>query len=485
MAILTDVQLLKSRRTKIVATLGPASADKDVVAELIEAGVDVFRLNMSHGSHEDHARSLRRVRELAEDVKRPIGVLADLGGPKIRVGKFPPGGIALVAGETVTITTRDVPGEPGLIPSRYTGIAKDVHPGARVLLADGVMELRVESIEGSEIQCTVVQGGQLIDRKGINLPDVEVSAPSLTDKDRADASFILDQGVDFLALSFVRRRSDMEQLRTLMSAHRRQAALVAKIERPEALDDINGILEASDAIMVARGDLGVELPPEQVPSIQQQLLDRARQYNRPVIVATQMLESMVTHSRPTRAEVTDVSHSVAAGADAVMLSAETAIGAYPVGAVEMMDRIARQAEAHLWRQEALGSLSTMEEMSTDPLDFGIAVARSTSLLSRDLNVRAVVVLSESGRSAGTMSAARPAAPIVAISSNAETSRRLALHWGTFPVEVRPEALEDRNELARRTVQNLDIAKPGDFVLLVQGFHADPERNTPSITLLRI
>ena len=484
MAILTNIALLKMRRTKIVATLGPASDTTEKIERLVAAGVDMFRLNMSHGSHEQHAANLARVRQAANDAKRPIAVLADLCGPKIRVGKFPDGGIDLVPGAEVVVTTRRVAGEPGLIPSQYTALAEDVHPGARVLLADGVMELRVESVTGTEVTCRVVQGGRLTDRKGINLPDVEVSAPSLTEKDRADASFILDQGVDFLALSFVRRREDMDQLRTLMSAYQRQAALVAKIERPEALSDIDGILDASDAIMIARGDLGVELPPEQVPAIQQQLLDRARQRNNPVIVATQMLESMVSNSRPTRAEVTDVSHSVAVGTDAVMLSAETAAGKYPVEAVEMMDRIARQAEAHLWRQEAFGSL-TLSGDDTPPIAFGTAVARSTALLSRDLKVRAVVVMSESGMSAGTMSSARPAAPIIAISSNASTCRRMALSWGAIPVQVQQEDLEDRTELSRNIVSDIGLAEPGSYILLVQGFHAETERNTPSITLLAV
>ena len=257
MAILTNIALLKKRRTKIVATLGPATNTSEKIDQLVAAGVDVFRLNMSHGSHEDHAANLARVRQAAQDAKRPIAVLADLCGPKIRVGKFPDGGIDLVPGEEVVVTTREVAGESGLIPSQYAALAEDVHPGARVLLADGVMELRVESVSGTEVICSVIQGGRLTDRKGINLPDVEVSAPSLTDKDRSDASFILNQDVDFLALSFVRRREDMDQLRTLMSAHQRQAALVAKIERPEALSYIDGILAASAAIMVARGDLGV------------------------------------------------------------------------------------------------------------------------------------------------------------------------------------------------------------------------------------
>ena len=309
-----------------------------------------------------------------------------------------------------------------------------------------------------------------------------MSAPALTEKDRSDAIFVLSLGVDYLALSFVRERADVDELRTLVNAQAHKAAIIAKIERPEALNNIDAILDASDVIMVARGDLGVELPPEQVPAIQQQLLDRARLRNRPVIVATQMLESMVDNPRPTRAEVTDVSHSVVSGADAVMLSAETAAGAFPVEAVGMMDRVARQAEAHLWRQEAFGSLKRdMDHASFN--SFGDAVARAMSTLSRELRVRAVVVFSESGMSATTMSAARPAAPIIAVSSNISTCRRLALSWGVAPVEVAPENLDDRPQLARRLARDMGLAQAGDHILIVQGFHADIDRSAPTITLL--
>ncbi|MBT6274362.1 MAG: pyruvate kinase [Chromatiales bacterium] len=483
MAILTDVQLLKQRRTKIVATVGPASSSPARVEALIQSGVDVFRLNMSHGTHQDHATNLARIRQCAEKARRPIAVLGDLCGPKIRVGEFTGGGIDIAPGDVVVVTTRQVPGEVGLIPCQYKGLTGDVEPGSRILIADGLMELRVETINGSEVQCTVIQGGHVTNRKGINLPNVAVSAASLTDKDKEDAAFILGEGVDFLALSFVRRRSDLEELRDLMDTLGRSAALVAKIERPEALEGIDGILDVADAIMVARGDLGVELPPEQVPALQQQLLDRARQRNRPVIVATQMLESMVTHPRPTRAEVTDVSHSVAMGADALMLSAESATGDYPIEAVEMMDRIARQAEAHLWRQEAFGTL--IMEPTGETIAFGDAVARATSLLSRDLKVRAVIVFSESGMSAITTSAARPAAPIIAISSDAATCRKLALNWGALPVEVNAEDLGDKPSLARDVAVQMGIAASGDYVLAVQGFHQDLRRSKPSIMLLAI
>jgi len=484
MTITTDVQLLRNRRTRIVSTLGPASGDADTIARLIAAGVNVFRLNCSHGDHDGHRAVFERVRAAAQAAGRHVGILADLAGPKIRVGAFAGGAVELVDGEAVTVTTRDVEGGPGLIPSQYEALAHDVVPGNRILLADGVMELRVESVEITEIRCTVVQGGTLGNRKGINLPGVAVSAPCLTDKDRADARFMLDLGVDFLGLSFARRASDVAQLQALVAESGHRAGVVAKIERPEALADADGIIEASDAIMVARGDLGVELPPEQVPIAQHQLIDRARRRGRPVIVATQMLESMIDNPRPTRAEVADVSGAVLAGADAVMLSGETASGAFPVQAVAMMDRIARQTEGYLWQQGAF-DMTVHLDPGEPPIPFGDAVARSTAQLSRDLRVRAIVVISDSGMSAATVCAARPAAPVVAISAVAATCRRMSLMWGAIPRLVTPSDLDDAPALARRTARELELAAPGDDILMVRGFNADPVLNTPSITLLGV
>ena len=484
MAIDTEVKLLALRRTKIVATLGPASDDVDTIARLIQAGVNVFRLNMSHGEHAAHRATFERVRRLAEQAGRYIAILADLSGPKIRVGRFEDGSIVLELGDKVTVTTRDVRGRAGLIPSQYEALADDLSPGDRILLADGVMELQVDAIEGSEIACTVTQGGVLEDRKGINLPRVDVSAPCLTDKDKDDARFLLDLGVDYLGLSFVRRASDVGELRAIIDASSTDAAIVAKIERPEALEDADAIVETADAIMVARGDLGVELPPEQVPIAQRHLVDAARARNKPVIVATQMLESMIEHARPTRAEVSDVSHTVLSGADAIMLSGETATGAHPVLAVEMMNRIARQAEAYLWDQGAFGGFDLVDH-GEPPIPFGDAVARATALLSRDLRVRGILAISHSGMSAATMSSARPAAPVVSISSSAASCRRMSLMWGVVPHLVESEDLSDAVATARSLSQSLGLAASGEFVLLVRGFHADPVKNTPSITLLRV
>jgi pyruvate kinase len=475
---------LKYRRTKIVATLGPSSSSDEVVRSLIEAGVNVFRLNMSHGDHKGHAANYDRVRRISQELDEPTAILADLCGPKIRVGIFPAGGIELEDGTEVTVTVREVDGEPGLIPSQYPGLADDVKPGQRIFLADGVMALQVISIDGPDVLCRVIAGGRLTDRKGINLPDSAVGAPCLTEKDRDDARFALDLGVEFLALSFVRQASDILELRQLIEDRGAYVHIVAKIERPEALKNIDEILDATDSIMVARGDLGVELPPEIVPVVQRDLLERARRKHRPAIVATQMLESMIENPRPTRAEVTDVSYSVTGGADAVMLSAETAAGKFPVDAVETMDKVTRHQEGFLWSHSQFASLQQDRE-DTGPMPFGQALSRGVSQLSRDLMVRAIFVLTSRGHSATEVISSRPAAPVVVVTPSENAMRRLNLSWGALPVQVDPDVLHDPVPAIRGIAIALGLAETGDTVLLVRGFHGIPEENLPSVTLIKV
>jgi pyruvate kinase len=473
--------LLHRRRTKIVATIGPASCEPDVLDALIRAGVNIFRLNLSHSNHAGHRTHFERIRAAAAAVEEPVGILADLCGPKIRVGRFAGGCISLEAGTAVTVTTRDVLGGPGLIPSQYTALAQDVRPGDRILLDDGMLELHVESVAGSDIVCTVIVGGVLKDRKGMNLPGVQVSSPSLTDKDREDARFALDLGVDFLALSFVRDPRDVADLKALIARTGATTPVIAKIEKPEALDAIDEILEAADGLMVARGDLGVELAPEAVPIVQHDLVQRARLRNKPIIVATQMLESMIEHPRPTRAEVSDVSHAVFAGADAVMLSAETAAGAYPVKAVEMMDRVARQVEGWQWIEGAFRSLTEGEHVRPAPLPLRIAVARSTAQLSRDLQVRAVVVRTQKGTSATVVAATRPAAPIIALTMDARVCRRMSLLWGVIPQMIDASEFDRPQPVARRLAQELNLADEGQTILMLAGFG----KGEPMITVLPV
>jgi pyruvate kinase len=339
-------------------------------------------------------------------------------------------------------------------------------------------------VQGTEIACTVVVGGTLKDKKGMNLPGVAVSAPSLTEKDKDDAHFALGLGVDWLALSFVRKAADVRELRALVAAEGGSVGIVSKIEKPEALEHIEDILEASDGIMVARGDLGVELPPERVPIAQSQLVEMARARGKPVIVATQMMESMISNPRPTRAEVSDVAGAVWSGTDAVMLSAETASGSYPVAAVEMMDRVARDAEAHLWARGAFGGWGR-QPFANAPLSVEEAVAHAATQLSRDLMVRAIVVFTRSGRSASTVSTWRPQAPVLARSSSEATCRRMMLSWGVVPVLGPDLAGGEFPTEARRLAVASGLAKEGDAILQVSDFAADPAENQPSVVVLRV
>jgi pyruvate kinase len=481
--ITPPLEFLKHRRTKIVATVGPSCRAPVMIESLIAAGVNVFRLNMSHGERPEHEAAFTDIRAAARRVGEPVAVLADLCGPKIRVGHLAGGAIDLKGGQRLTVTTRDVVGGPGLIPSQYHGLAHDVKPGDRILLDDGLLELRVEAVAGTEIAGTVIHGGMLKERKGMNLPGVAVSAPALTDKDRDDARFALELGVDFLALSFVRRPADVSALKTLIADAGQATQVIAKIEKPQALEVIDEILEVSDGIMVARGDLGVELPPEAVPIAQQHLVRRARALNKPVIVATQMLESMVTHSRPTRAEVSDVSTAVFSGADAVMLSAETAAGAYPREAVGMMDRVARQVEAYQWSTKAFRSQRPPE--TPLPLPPHVAFARATAQLARELRVRTIIVGTQTGATSRIVSAARPSAPVLGVTSDPATWRRMNLLWGVLPALVDAADTQNPPALARRLALERELAADGQTLLMVTGFRDPPAVSEPAMTVLTV
>ena len=474
------------RRTRIVATVGPASRDPEKLEALLEAGVNVFRLNMSHGTHEQHREVIGRVRGISARLGRLVTLLGDLCGPKIRVGHFAGGEMTLVSGQKVTVTTRDVPGGDGLIPSQYAALANDVRAGNRILLDDGLLELRVERVEGTEVECVVVHGGRLKDKKGMNLPGVPLSTPALTQRDRQDARFLLAEGIDWLALSFVRRPADIADLRKEIESAGQSTPIIAKIEKPEAVEALAGILEAADGVMVARGDLGVEMPLENVPIIQADLVEQARHAAKPVIVATQMLESMVTQPRPTRAEASDVSTAVMSGADAVMLSAETASGSFPLEAVKTMDRIARKVEA--W--QSLETHFQQSERDQDshaaadrdlPLRLRRAVAKSTAQLCKDLRVRAVLVRSKGGTSAAQVSSYRPSAPIVALTTDARVARRMNLLWGVIPRVITAEEFEKPKTTARQQADALGLVEPGQQLLLLSGLG----KQEPSLTALQM
>lgn len=475
----------ENRRTKIIATLGPASSDEVVLERLIEQGVNIVRLNMSHGTHETHQQAFERVCALREHLDIDLAVLADLCGPRMRTGCFQGGGAYLAQGEEVIVSVKDGEGGDGIIVSRYRELVDDVVGGDRILLADGLFELRVLDKGPDEVRCKVVQGGRLRDNMGINLPCVKVSAPSMTEKDHRDAEFALGLGVDFIALSFVRTGEDVRYLRRVIDAHGPDAGagIVAKIEKPEALENADDILDAADAIMVARGDLGVELPPEQVPGAQVRLIRLAAEKRKPVVVATQMLESMIVNSRPTRAEVTDVSHAVNDRVDAVMLSAETAVGRFPAEAAAMMDRIARQTE-----MEKVGGYSSEGPVTASPpppVPLWNVIAETTARMSRDLPARAVMVLTRSGRSAQIVSTARPLAPIIAVTGDPRVCRKLAINWGVMAVHEPLAGKVNPSKLVRELALKLGLGKKGQYILLVRGIHGEQVLNLPSVTVVEI
>jgi pyruvate kinase len=484
MPIHIDIPPLSSRKTKIIATLGPASDTQEVIYNLIKVGVNVFRLNMSHGEHENHRKLYQLIRKAAEQLNEHISIFADLCGPKIRTGKFKNGSIIIKTGDYVVITTRDILGEENLIPCQYPALADDVTPGDCILLDDGKFELKVITKKGQDINCEVIYGGELKNNKGINLPGVNVSCPSLTEKDRADALFALDLGVDYLALSFVRKAEDIFDLRQLITSNGYDTHIIAKIEKPEALLNGQEIIMASDAIMIARGDLGVELSPEDVPIAQHQLIKSARALNKPVIVATQMLESMIENSRPTRAEVTDVSNAVYCSADAVMLSGETAAGHFPIEAVDIMSRVIKQTEAFMREQDIFGKLAHRDNQQK-PLPFGDAVADATAQLCFDLQAKAIVSITSSGMSVVTLSSARPSAPLIAISANKWTCQRMNLYWGVIPIHADDAGHAHPNKLARHHALETGLSKKGENIIVVRGFHQDSQMNSPTITMLTL
>ena len=466
--------LLSFRRTKIVATQGPACSTPEVLDALIEAGVDVFRLNFSHGTHETHEQNYRMIREAIARSGRNVAVLGDLCGPKIRVGHFENGSIMLTEGGSVIITVRKVMGREGLIPSEYEFLAKDVKPGDRILMADGTRELRVEKVEDTEITCTVIRGGVISDRKGINLPNVEISTPSFTDKDKSDAEFACKLGVDYLALSFVRSAKDVLELKQFLADRGADIPVMSKIEKPEAVRNIAEILEASDAIMVARGDLGVEMPAEEIPLIQKELTRMAVCSNKPVVIATQMLESMISAGTPTRAEVTDVAWAAMAGADAVMLSGETSVGKYPVEAIRTMDRIVRMIEGYQAHSDRFYSLISHEHLADYEKDMADqlleGLSRSATKMARELNAKAIAVCAKTGLTTRMVSEERPNAPIIGMSTDPRICARMSLYWGVLPVLVEDEVIRAPWKFVPGILKNTNLynsdSDVGRYVILV-------------------
>lgn len=469
-----------ARRAKIVATIGPASSGPDALRALLEAGVDVTRLNFSHGSHEDHRQVFADIRRIADELGRPVAILQDLQGPKIRIGRLDGGSVHLEPGKLVALTTDEGSTTDDRIHTPYDELPSVVSVGDNILLSDGLIRLQVVSVDRSDVDCEVVEGGTLRERAGMNLPGTGGNAPSLTEKDVADLAFGLQLGVDYVALSFVRRAADVLDLRRRIEAAGSQAAVIAKLEKPQAIDDLDAILQAADAVMIARGDLGVEMSPERVPFVQKDILRRAAEQKVPVITATQMLESMIDHPRPTRAEASDVANAILDGTDAVMLSGETAIGHSPAAVVRMMHRIVVEAESHAPYLLHLGRRRRSQDSAAS---FDDAVAEAACGAAADIKARALVAFTRSGFTARVISKFRPQTPILAFTPDDQVYRQLALFWSVQPY------LCDFVEDTRTMITTVDarllaegIVGAGDALVFLAGA---PAAGTGSTNLMKL
>jgi len=453
---------MNSRHSKIVCTIGPATRSPRMIRKLIAAGMDVARLNFSHGTHQEHAQSIVMLRDAATQYKKPLAILADLQGPKIRTGALAGGGTVLLrAGQKFVITVAKVLGDSTRVNTTFQPLPREVKSGDRILLSDGLIELRVEKTTRSEVICQVVNGGVLGEHKGINLPGVKLHVPAITEKDRVDLRFALAHGADYIAASFVRRAEDVHLAKELVRRVKKDTPVIVKLEKPEAIDNLEQILPVSDGVMVARGDLGVEMNPEQVPVVQKNIIARAREFRRPVITATQMLESMTENPRPTRAEASDVANAIFDGTDAVMLSAETATGKYPVEAVSMMARIIAAAESSIQEFPRPAGQERLKVAET--------VAELVCHASRELHMKLIAVFTHSGFTARLISRYRPLVPIVAFSPEVETRRRMALLWGVTPRSIVDiKKIDSLPGLAEKRLLEERLVRKGDVIGIVAG-----------------
>lgn len=456
----------RTRRAKIVATLGPACSTPEIFRQLVRAGLDVARLNFSHGTHAQKAELIRMVRTVSREEGKPICILADLQGPKIRTGKLKghkP--VQLVAGKRLTITPREIEGTAAIVGTTFKTLAENLEPGSRILLSDGLIELRVEQVKGVDVVCEIINGGTLGENKGINLPGIPVKVPSLTEKDEEDLIFAVGQGVDTIAVSFVRTADDVRHVKGRLAALKSDAWIIAKLEKPQAIEHLDSILEVTDAIMVARGDLGVEVPPEKVPAIQKHIIRRAAEYRKPVITATQMLESMIDNPRPTRAEASDVANAVYDGTDAVMLSAESAAGKYPVEAVAMMAKIVTETE-HQIRIDPRPALGHAHSVR---LSIAETICECMSHAADDLDVAAIAIFTETGMTARLLSKYHPDPPIFALSPFEKVINRSMLLWGTYPILC--DRFRDTDKLvnmAEEILESRGHVQPRQIVGIVAG-----------------
>ncbi len=461
----TGSQPESPRRAKIVGTLGPASNNEATFRALVRAGLDVARLNFSHGTHPEKLKLIEMVRKVAAEERKEICILGDLQGPKIRTGKLEnrtP--LQLETGKKLIITPRDIPGNADVISTTFLTLAENLESGARILLSDGLIELRVIAVTGVDIECEVINGGLLGENKGINLPGIPVKVPSLTEKDHADLEFAVRNGVDAIAVSFVRTGDDIKHVKQSIKALGADTWVIAKLEKPQAIEHLDEILETADGIMVARGDLGVEMPPEKVPAIQKMVIRRASEHRKPVITATQMLESMIENPRPTRAEASDVANAIYDGTDAVMLSAESAAGKYPVEAVTMMARIVIESESQI-RETG----SAHDARPSLKLSVGETICEAMAHAAQDLDVKAIAVFTETGTTARQLSKYRPAPPIYALSSITAAINRMCLLWGVHPIKCsKANTTEEMVDLAERMLEKNGCASPQDIIGIVAG-----------------
>ncbi|MCW4600581.1 pyruvate kinase [Janibacter hoylei] len=466
------------RRAKIVSTLGPSTSTPERIRELVSAGMDVARLNLSHGEHAVHEANYRSVREASDDVGRAVGVLVDLQGPKIRTGRFADGPIVLAAGDHFTITTRDVPGDQQVVGTTYPGLAGDVRAGDTILVDDGKITLAVHDVDETDVRCVVVYGGPLSDNKGINLPGAAVSAPALSDKDEEDLRWALGLRADYIALSFVRSAADITRVHEIMDEVGVRLPVIAKIEKPQAVEALEEIIDAFDGIMVARGDLGVELPLEQVPLVQKRAVELCRQKAKPVIVATQVLESMIDNSRPTRAEASDAANAVLDGADALMLSGETAVGKFPIEVVKTMSKIIETTEEQ--------GLSRMRDLMAPPTSQGGVIAAAAAETGEALGVKYLIAFTQLGGSARRLAQVRSGLPMLAFSPVQDTRSQLSLVWGMQTFLTPPVTHTDQYALmVDEQLLDLGWVEEGDRVVIVAGSPPGVPGSTNALRVHRI
>jgi len=452
------------RRTKIIGTIGPASKKKDVLKRLILAGMNVVRLNMSHGDQAYHKDTIKKVRQLEKELNTPTAILIDLQGPRIRTGRLLLGKISLKRGKKVTLTSKDIKGNEELIPVNYKNLARDVTPGKRILLDNGFIELKVLKTSKGDVICRIEDGGILGDNKGVNLPGADLSVPTITKKDRNDLAFAVREKVDYVGISFVRSPNDVNSVRSILKKRKSNISLISKIEKPEAVKMIDEIIDVSDGIMIARGDLGVEMSSAEVPVIQKEIIAKCGRKGKVVITATQMLESMVENMRPTRAEASDVSNAVFDGTDVVMLSEEVAVGKHPVRAVETMSRILKESEKTIIKEK-----NVIDILDLEGHDVSSAVGHAAASLAEDLRATAVVTFTSSGYTALLISKYKPDAPVYTMTKSIETARKVSLFWGTRPVIVGKYKNSDQMfRLAEKILLRLKVVKKGDTILTIAG-----------------